>query len=581
MNFTSRTFITFLSTISLLASGTSAQPSSSNLDSTYAIVNANIYTVDKKAPNAQAMLIENGVILRVGSNQHVLKDIVENINIIDLHGKFLMPGFQDAHQHLAEAGFNEVMCLFDERKRTIEAYRHQILDCANEAKSQKLPWVLGAGISVSEMLADSSQTPRSFLDKLIPDMPVLILDNLGHGAWVNTPAMQLAGYKLDVVKQPKGGILLTDKKGTATGVLFENAQQRVRDAAFQAVDPNQSLAYKGLLKGLETMAKNGVTTISDAGGYWTRRDHRIWERAENEGKMTVRAFNALYLFPDREPIQQISHMRGLFTNDASNLVKFNTVKIYVDGILSLGTSALIRDYTSTVVEALEYPKGFEYFESSVLNHYATEFDKAGFQLHFHVTGDRAAKLALNAIESAAIANQSTDRRHRLTHAYLIDPIDQNRFEQLGVIVDFQLNPSSLDNHYYRPYIKKIIGPERAENLIPVRTMIDAGATTILSSDFDAGPLSALGTIERALTRNDNRSQRVATIDKAIEMVTIDVAYALHNEHNTGSIEVGKQADLIVLDKDITKLPKEKISGAKIESTIIGGRVVYDQANNFD
>ena len=546
----------------------------------FAVVNAKVYTVDRDLSIAQAVLVENGLLSKVGTDQQILDGLDESVRVIDLGGKFMMPGFQDAHLHLAEAGFNELMCLFDETLPSIESYRDQFEECDCKSENLRSPWILGAGISVSEMLFDKTQTPRAFLDELFPNKPVLILDNVGHGGWVNTKALMLAKYDVDQPIQPQGGIILTDSTGSATGVLFENAQQRVRDVAFQAVDPDQTLSYKGLLKGLVTLAENGVTSISDAGGYWSRNDQRLWRRAEFENKMTVRAFNALYVFPDKDVEKQISDISAMFSDNSQQLVKFNTVKIYVDGILSLGTSALNDEYVFSVVEELNYPRGFEYFTKADLSRYATAFDKFGFQMHFHVTGDRAVSLALDAIEQAILNNHTENARHRLTHAYIINKSDRPRFNQLGVIVDFQLNPSSLDTRNYRPFLQDILGAHRAKDLIPVNAMLEEKAKVILSSDYDAGPVSVLGTIQRALSRRDNSEQRVPSLDKAIEMVTIDVAYALNNEKNTGSIEVGKQADLIVLDHDITELPVKKIGSTQVLATIVGGHIVYDSDSIF-
>ena len=480
----------------------------------------------------------------------------DDIKVVNLNGKFLMPGFQDAHLHLAEAGFNEIMCLFSEVLDNIADYENELNDCASEPDNIDAPWILGAGISVSEMLADTATTPREFLDSLFPNTPVLILDNVGHGGWVNSKAIIEAGFTVNDPVQLQGGILLT--KGTnprvATGVIFENAQQKFRDVAFQATDPDQSLAYAGLLKGLATMAENGITGVSDAGGYWTRDDHLLWIKAESENKMTVRASNALYVFPDRPVAQQIADINALFSNDPNKRVKFNNVKIYIDGILSLGTSSLKSPYSQSVVGELasepSYDNGFQYFKSADLKAYANAFDATGFQMHFHATGDKGAGIALDVVADAAITNSTSDRRHRVTHAYIIDATDRMRFDDLGVVADFQLNPSSL-TPAYKNYLNSIIGSSRSSGLIPVKSMLDQGAKVILSSDYDAGPVSPLGTIQRALSRPDNADQNVASLAQAIKMVTLDVAYSLQMEAKTGSIEVGKLADLVVLDKDIT------------------------------
>ncbi len=291
------------------------------------ITNANIYTVDSNQNTAQAMLVEEGTITKIGTNAEVNAAAPKDIPKFDLDGRFVMSGFQDAHLHVAEAGFNEIMCLFEETEYAISDYSQAFQDCNNDPENAGSPWVLGAGISVAEMLADTSQTPRAFLDGLFPAKPVLALDNLGHGAWANSKALTLAFPSINLAnpQQPRGGILLADANG-ATGELFENAQQRVRDIAFSQVDPDQAFSYAGLIQGLATVAKFGITTVSDAGGYWTRKDHMLWQRAEREGRMTTRAFNTLYVFPDKYADAQIQSITALYDYQEGQLASFNQAK---------------------------------------------------------------------------------------------------------------------------------------------------------------------------------------------------------------------------------------------------------------
>ncbi len=546
------------------------------------VTNANIYTVNRNAPSAQSILIKQGVITQIGSNIGVKKHASEAARQVDLGGRFLMPGFQDAHLHVAEAGFNDIMCVFEEIHQSVNDYAQEFRQCAEDPQNEGSPWVLGAGISVAEMLADTTQTPRAFLDNLFPNTPVLALDNLGHGAWANSEALMRAFPDIDLSNptQPQGGILLTDSSGAATGELFENAQQRLRDAAFTAVDPNQIFSYEGLLKGLKAVAENGITTVSDAGGYWTRNDHLLWQKAERENKMTTRAHNALYVFPDKPLDQQIRDITALHSVGNDQLVNFDQVKIYVDGILSLGTSALKQEYDERVVPALDYPRGFQYFKTEELMQYAAQLEDAGFQLHFHATGDNGVKLALDAIQYAKTQNNSADQRHRITHMYIVDSVDITRFADLNVVADFQLNPGSLDTQGYIPFLEQVIGVNRTGSLLSVKTLLDSGTNVVLSSDYDAGPLSPLGTLQRALTRPDNAAQKVPDIHTAIEMMTINVAHHLHQENKTGSLEVGKLADFIVLDKDITTTPVSQLDQVKVLATVLGGDIVFNGGNLF-
>jgi hypothetical protein len=194
----------------------------------------------------------------------------------------------------------------------------------------------------------------------------------------------------------------------------------------------------------------------------------------------------------------------------------------------------------------------------------------GYKLEFHVIGDAATRAALDAIE--AIDADPADvaaRRHRLTHTYLVDPDDVGRFAELGVVADFQVGPESSATAYH-DYLAKFIG-ERAYDLIPVAQLLEAGPHVTLSSDWDADPLSPFGTVQRALTRDESA---IDNVEQAIELVTIDAAYALSQETTTGSIEVGKHADFVIVDQNLLEIDVDRIDDTNVLLTVVGGIEVY-------
>ncbi|NKB23784.1 MAG: amidohydrolase family protein [Kiritimatiellae bacterium] len=352
-------------------------------------------------------------------------------------------------------------------------------------------------------------------------------------------------------------------------MFLKNAQQALRLAAWPPTPENLDAAYKGLLTGLHHLAEKGIATVSDAGGYWPRGHHEAWLRAEKEGALTVCACNALYVSPDLPFEKQIQDLKRIYSNDPDRRVRFNQAKIYADGILSQGTGALYEPYD----EFFDLPdppeRGFLYFKPKMLNRYAYALEKIGFQLHFHATGDRGAGLALDAIEHALKQSGIRDRRHRITHLYLIDRKDRPRFKTLGVVADFQLSPDSIDPDY-ADYMEEYIG-DRAHELLPVASMLDSGAKVILSSDWDADVLEPFEKIETVVTRATNGIPGIAT---AIKMMTLDAAYLLHHEDKTGSIEEGKLADLIILDQDLFTIPTNQIKNTKVLMTLLSGEEVY-------
>ncbi len=241
----------------------------------------------------------------------------------------------------------------------------------------------------------------------------------------------------------------------------------------------------------------------------------------------------------------------------------------MDGILSYGTAALYEPYDLLPPGPLSATQGFLYFESEVLKHYAIALDEAGFQLHFHATGDRGVGLALDAIEAAQIANSTPDRRHRITHLYQVAAKDQPRFKELGVIADFQVSDSNIDPEYI-DYMYEVLGA-RVDEFLPVAAILQAGATVTLSSDWDAESLSPFDSIQNALARD---FQAVPDLATAIKMKTTNTAYLLHQDKLTGSLELGKAADLIVIDQNLFEIPVTSINKTKVLLTMLAGEVVY-------
>ena len=502
---------------------------------TTVLTNAVIETVVPGAPKAEALAFDGqGIITAVGSNDEVLATAGPDARVIDMAGQMVLPGFQDSHMHLIEAGVNQILCEF-EPFDTLENTLATVQDCV---KTSKTDWVLGSGVSMTNLL-DQSDDPIALLDEISPGRPVLILDDIGHGAWVNSVAMKAAGYD-KVAVNPPGGIILRDAAGKPNGVVLENAQQKLRNLAFPNTPANVQFAYDSMLPTLHLMAENGITSVSDAGGYWPQGHVKVWQMALAKGTLTVRASNALYVYPDLPFDEQIAQLKALYSNDPKSLLRFNQAKLYVDGILEQRTGAVLEPYLPG--EAIEhgYVSGFEYFGVDTLNRYSVALAAVGFQLHYHVTGDWGARMALGAISLADPAPGP----HRLTHLYLLDQADYPRFQELGVVADFQLAPSSLDPEY-NDFIRGFIG-DRADRMMP------------------AGALQAMG----------------ADVQTAIEWMTINPARLLHQDKTTGTLEVGKFADLVVIDRDITAIAVDQIGAAKVLATLLQGEVVFDAERVF-
>ena len=528
--------------------------------------NGAIYTVNPDQPWAEAVAIDSdGVIVAVGNTADILLHAAPNAEIIDLAGKMMLPGFQDVHLHALEAGINANNC--DLSELGLEDYPYVLQECADQQSSDQR-WIRAAGVNMAELL-ELHPTPIEILDEAFPDRPVIVLDDLGHGAWLNTIAMQEVGY-LTAEIDPPGGILVVDPDSDEwTGVILENAQQIVRTASTPRNEANLEAGYQSLLQALDILAENGITTVSDAGGYWPRGHHEIWQRAADEETLSVRASNALYVYPDMPQAEQIAELQKIYSDDPDSLLRFDQVKIYIDGILSQGTGALLTPY-DTIYGLPGVPdKGFFYFETEILNSYVQELEALGFQLHFHTTGDHAARLALDTIAQSAAVNQQPNQRHRITHLYLIDPQDRDRFAELEVVADFQLSPSAISDDYYQGMSELIGG--RADDMFPMGDLIDRGATVTLSSDWDADPLSPLAKLESLILADDGSDWDLETL---IPLMTINPAFLLHHDDVTGSIEVGKFADVVILEQNIFDLSPNQIGETAVLLTLLQGEEVY-------
>jgi len=537
-------------------------------DKTRVLINAKIYTVDTRRPWAQAMAISPaGLIVGVGTRAEVLAGAGDDIDIVDLKGQMILPGFQDVHIHALEAGINAAMCEFGPDETLVD-YQWLLAQCIRQGDGSG--WIVGSGVNLA-LLLEKTRNPVSVLDAVAKNRPVLILDDLGQGAWVNSVALKTVGYDR-LGTNPAGGIIMRNAKtGKSNGVVLENAQQKLRNAAFPPTKANLAVAYRGLMKTQKILAANGITSISDAGGFWTQGHDQVWAMAAERNELTVRASNALYVYPDLPFDQQVRQLIQRFSNNKDSLLRFNQVKIYVDGILSQTTAALYAPYAARVGLDKGEDTGFLYFQPAMLNKYSKTLAAAGFQLHFHVTGDRATGLALDAI---AAAPKDTGP-HRISHLYMIAKKDRPRFKKLNVVADFQIPPSATDAANMA-YMQSLIGA-RANQLLPIGSLLQAGADITLSSDWDADELSPLKKLAGVLTR---RRQNVPDLATAIEMMTINTARVMRQEDRTGSIEVGKYADIVILDRNLFDMRPEQIGKAKVRATLLQGEAVFDPSGLF-
>ncbi|NNE99387.1 MAG: amidohydrolase [Pyrinomonadaceae bacterium] len=526
-------------------------------------INGKIYTVNEQQEWAEAVYVDkDGVIRFVGTNENAREASTVDAEVIDLKGKMMMPGIHDVHQHPLEARspFAGTCQLYTEETNA-ENYIELLKECKYDQLASN--WVLGAGHSVFTLL-ESSRLPVNILDEAIPDKPAAMMGETSHSVWVNSKAFELAGIDKDT-PNPQGGVIVKDKRtGRPTGVLFDAAGDLIMDLAWLPTDEIKELNYKGLLAGLKELNKNGITSVCEGRTYWKRDFQNAWLRAENENRLTVRAVLGLWAYPHEDDEKQIAKIKSLYRKREDSLLRISQVKAYSDGILINSTAAMLKPYKETIGD-IPSNNGLNYFSEERLAKYIAELEPAGFDFHIHALGDRAARESLNAIEKA----QKGKGRHRLTHLEVVDPSDFERFKLLNVTADMQVAGDFTKPEHWRES-EFLIGA-RAKNLVPLKSLFERGARITLSSDWDVSYINPFIGMENALTR---APQNLPNLKSVIEAYTINSAYVMRQEEQTGSIEVGKYADLIVIDQNLFDIEPDKISKTKVLMTFLAGKRVY-------
>ncbi|MGB0849405.1 MAG: amidohydrolase, partial [Thiolinea sp.] len=431
--------------------------------------------------------------------------------------------------------------------------------CAPEQPATN--WVLGSGHSVFTLL-EAERLPVEILDEAIPDRPALIMEETSHSVWVSSKALEVAGIDKNT-PNPVGGVIVKDPdSGEPTGVLFDAAGDVLMSLAWLPTAEIKQLNYEGLLAALAEVNSYGITSIAEGRTYWKRDFQDAWLQAEREGTLTVRAMLNWWAYPAEDDAKQIARLRSLYRDQPDSLVRASQIKVYSDGILVNSTAAMLAPYLETLGE-IPGDNGLNYFTEQRLTKYMRELSE--FDFHIHVIGDRGVREGLNAIAAAG----NDQARHRLTHLEVVDKRDYPRFKQLGVIADMQV-AGSFTQPFNWSKNAFLIG-KRTSPFVPLRDLYEAGAQVTLSSDWDVSTLNPFVGMQNAVTR---KPQQLPNVAAAIKAYTLTPAYALRQEDITGSIEVGKQADLIVLDRNLLEIPLNEINKTTVLETYLAGERVY-------
>ena len=518
------------------------------------------------AQRAQAIAVRGDRIQAIGKDDQILALKGVDTKVVDLGGKFVMPGFNDAHLHLAEGGFQKLSVDMTGVKSLAE-FRERLQ--ARVATAGPREWILGGGWDETKW-AVKTLPSRWDLDDLTTDHPVFLQRTDGHIAVANTRAMQLASVAL-ASKDPAGGHIDRDATGQPTGILRESA----RDAVTAVIPlPTHYQRHNAIESALQDVAQSGVTSIQD-NSLWD--DFKIYEELEKEGKLTVRISEWL---PFKTPLEKLREMRAAHPS-SDNMLHTGMLKGFMDGSLGSHTAALLEPYADEPQNT-----GLPQFEQSELNQMTTERLEDGFQMGFHAIGDRGVQMALFAFGEAEKDTQakrlravdgSENFRLRIEHTQVTTPAQIAKFKDLKVIASMQPCHLLTDMNWAAARL----GPARAEHSYAWAEFLNKGVTLAFGTDFPVEPVTPFRGLYAAVTRkSENGKQEYypgqkLTMEQAITAYTQGSAYAEFAEKDKGTLVAGKLADFVVLDRDLVAVTPDKIIATKVLRTVVGGKTVYE------
>jgi predicted amidohydrolase YtcJ len=544
-------------------------------DASADLVLTGVVVLDAPDPATDAIAIRGDRILAIGAEAEVRAQAGPGAQQRHLPGRLVLPGFQDAHVHPPQAGRNRLTIDLDGLEGA-DAYLAAVAAYATAHPDEE--WLVGGGWAMEHFAGGTPH--KALLDAVVPDRPVFLFNRDVHGAWANSVALQRAGIDRDTPDPADGRIERDPSTGEPTGTLHEGAAYRIDEHVVPP--PSRDAWREAILVSQTHLHSLGITGWQDA---WVTPDtQRAYESLVTDGLLTARVVGSLWWDRSRglEQIQELVDRRGSASHTTMSGIGFHptTIKIMVDGVLENGTGAMIEPYCDGH-GGHGSNRGLTYLEPETLRAAVVELDRLGFQVHQHAIGDRAVRLALDAIDAARAANGSNDNRHHIAHIQVIQPSDLTRFAPLGVVANAQAywaqSEPQMDN-----LTLPFLGPERGDLQYPFASLLHSGARLAMGSDWAVTTADPLQQIEVAVTRVDPEHRDTApflpderlTLDQALRAFTAGSAWVNHDAE-AGTLRAGDRADLAVLDRDIRRAPAREIADASVELTVAAGRVVHE------
>jgi predicted amidohydrolase YtcJ len=531
-----------------------------------ALTGGRIYTVDADRSWAEAVAIKDGRIVFVGSSADAKDFIGNGTKVVDLRGRMVVPGFQDAHVHPISAGIEANACNLNGLE-DVDAYIAAIKKYADAHPDE--PWITGGGWSMAAF-GPGALARRELIDAVVSDRPVFLYSQDGHTTWANSKALEIAGITNETPDPPDGRIDRDPKTGAAVGSLQEGASSLVAAKIPPVSDAQRADGLRYAVKYLNAL---GITAVQDASV--NEEDLGTYRNLDDGGELSLHVVGSIWWERDKglEQIEDIKRLRAEFTKGH---IDARTVKIMQDGVMENYTAAMLEPYLVP-----DKTKGIPMVEPEKLKEAVTKLDAEGFQVHFHAIGDAAIRQSLDAVEAARTANGDLGHRHHISHLELIDRADIPRFKALGVIANFQ--PLwAMNDDYVTELTIPFIGPERAQSLYPIASVAKSGGMLAFGSDWSVSSPNPFEQMETAVTRLEALGgttepllpDEAISLAEALDAFTINAAYVNRLEKDAGSIEVGKRADLAVLDRNLFDTAPAELSDTRVLVTLFEGKAVH-------
>lgn len=543
----------------------------------YILVNGKFYTSNETQPWAESVAVKDGKFAAVGSWED-MSPCTADCPVYDLGGRLVLPGMIDAHTHMGlsvmlgddDDGFPMYDC--KSKKEILETLQREV-------KTHPFRLYYAMFIGQAEALGDETLT-RSELDKIVKFRPVILMESECHSAWVNSAALKLMKYNKDTPDHAPGySYLERDAEGELTGCIKEMMMLPLLEICGNVSDKDMK---SGMKKIMDYLVAHGVTTVYDAGNYLKEENtYKLLKEMDEAGQLTVRIegthiINTPALLPGA--IEKFKHFRDTYTTEN---IKFKTMKMMFDGTQRIRTAKMLEPYNGTEIT------GGTIIPQELLNQFVLDLDAEGIDFHLHTVGEGAIRMVMDAVEKARTElGRPLDIRVTCAHVEVLHPDDINRFKELGIIANFTPHWHGGACAADIPAMEKLLGEYRANNSLQAKTVFNTGACVTFSSDEVSlhtldrwSPFTGIeiGHTRREINEDGSLGPAFPPAAECLELedlirgYTINAAYQLRLENQIGSIEPGKDADMVILKENLFEMDPYEIHNILPEAVIIRGK----------